>query len=198
MKTPDETDLEILRLLAENARRPYSEIAEHVNLSAPAVSDRVTRLEEHGIIRQFTIDIDRSQLRDGIPVLVRIHPRLSAVDSLQQELLQAEDVEHVFITAASEIMISATPPHMNIRKWLQTIIKMENVRKYEVRLLSDIDWSVNITGTDFTLTCTECGNTVGADGTATRIGGELQQFCCSSCQTTFKKRYEKHHKEAEM
>jgi len=44
MRDLDDTDLEILSLLAEDARRPFSEIGERVGLSGPAVSDRVTRL----------------------------------------------------------------------------------------------------------------------------------------------------------
>ena len=44
MRELDETDVQILSLLAEDARRPYSDIGETVGLSGPAVSDRVTRL----------------------------------------------------------------------------------------------------------------------------------------------------------
>ncbi|WP_245180805.1 Lrp/AsnC family transcriptional regulator [Haloarcula amylovorans] len=67
MRDLDETDLEILQLLMSNARRPYSDIADIVGLSAPAVSDRVARLQEMGIINRFTLDVDGSQLRKGIP-----------------------------------------------------------------------------------------------------------------------------------
>ena len=41
MRGLDDTDREILRLLLENGRKPYREIASAVDLSAPAVSDRV-------------------------------------------------------------------------------------------------------------------------------------------------------------
>ena len=46
----DDTDREILRLLLEDGRRPYREIASEVELSAPAVSDRVERLRELGLL----------------------------------------------------------------------------------------------------------------------------------------------------
>ena len=72
MSTLDETDLEILSLLAENARRPFSEIGEEVGLSGPAVSDRVTRLQEAGVLNNFTIEVDRAQLRAGLPVLIQL------------------------------------------------------------------------------------------------------------------------------
>ncbi len=51
MRNLDETDLEILELLTEDARRPYKEIAEQVGLTPPAVSDRTSRLEDQGIIQ---------------------------------------------------------------------------------------------------------------------------------------------------
>jgi len=65
MRTLDETDREIIRLLLADARRPYSDIAERVDLSAPAVSDRVDRLREVGVIQGFTLRIDGDALSDG-------------------------------------------------------------------------------------------------------------------------------------
>ncbi|MDX1745754.1 MAG: Lrp/AsnC family transcriptional regulator, partial [Halobacteriales archaeon] len=89
MRDLDETDLEILQLLLSNARRPYSDIADAVGLSAPAVSDRVAKLQETGIIQRFTLDIDRSQLRKGIPVLVSLEvgPGVPDLPSLRETLL---------------------------------------------------------------------------------------------------------------
>lgn len=72
MRDLDETDMEILSMLAEDARRPFSEIGDQVGLSGSAVSDRVGRLENSGIINHFTIDVDRAQLRAGVPVLVQV------------------------------------------------------------------------------------------------------------------------------
>ena len=46
MRGLDETDEEILDILLDDGRKPYSEIAEAVGLSAPAVSDRIDRLRE--------------------------------------------------------------------------------------------------------------------------------------------------------
>ena len=60
MSDLDGTDLETLELLMSYSRRPWSEIAEVVDLSPPALPDRVERLQEIGVIRRFTVDIDRS------------------------------------------------------------------------------------------------------------------------------------------
>ncbi|HEY3291718.1 MAG TPA: Lrp/AsnC family transcriptional regulator, partial [Anaerolineae bacterium] len=46
----DATGWHILKLLQENARIPFSELGRQVGLSAPAVTERVRKLEEAGII----------------------------------------------------------------------------------------------------------------------------------------------------
>lgn len=58
----DETDREILELLAQDSRRPFAEIAKEVSLSAPAVKRRVNRLEELGVIVGYTLELDQAKL----------------------------------------------------------------------------------------------------------------------------------------
>jgi DNA-binding Lrp family transcriptional regulator len=105
MHERDDTDAEILRLLVEDARRPYSDIADVVDLSAPAVRDRIERLREVGIIRRFTVDVDRSQLRAGVPVLIDVAVVPSAVERVRTALEAADGVEHVFVTADAHVVI---------------------------------------------------------------------------------------------
>lgn len=189
MRSLDETDLEILRLLAENGRRPYSDIAELVGLSPPAVSDRVNRLKEHGVIRRFTVDIDRSQLRNGTSVLVRLIVVPGHADAVQQTLTELDAVEHVFTTANTNIVFYAMAPRTDVRGWLLSKINTDIIRELEVELVSDVDWNLNVGGTAFALTCAECGNTVTEEGVTTRLDGDLKQFCCSSCESRYIERY---------
>ncbi|MFW6449287.1 MAG: Lrp/AsnC family transcriptional regulator, partial [Halobacteriota archaeon] len=56
MSDLDDLDLEILELLIDDARRPYSDIADAVDVSGPTVSDLVDRLVDRGVIRRFTVD----------------------------------------------------------------------------------------------------------------------------------------------
>lgn len=54
----DATDRRIVALLRENARRSFSDIGEHVHLSAPAVKRRLDRLEREGVVLGYTAVID--------------------------------------------------------------------------------------------------------------------------------------------
>ena len=51
----DDLDRKIIHLLAENARMPVKDIAQRVNLTSPAVSSRIHRLEQEGIIGGYTV-----------------------------------------------------------------------------------------------------------------------------------------------
>jgi DNA-binding Lrp family transcriptional regulator len=199
MRDLDETDLEILQLLLSNARRPYSDIADVVGLSAPAVSDRVARLQEMGIIDRFTLDVDRSQLREGISVLVTIAvaPAGPDVSSIKGTLLDEGAVEHVFTTAESDLVVYARVPDNDVAGWLADVVDGGAIDDVDVTLLAAADWSPDLGGTEFALTCAQCGNTVDSEGTATRIDGELYQFCCPSCESRFVEKYEQLQQEAE-
>jgi len=77
---PNGTDLldpvnrRLLHLLAEDPRRGTADLARRVGMSAPAVRDRVARLEQAGVIRGYRLDIDPAAI--GLPVTawVRIQP----------------------------------------------------------------------------------------------------------------------------
>ncbi|MGQ3412910.1 AsnC family transcriptional regulator [Natrinema sp. LN54] len=190
MRDLDETDMQILRLLGEDARRPYSEIAERVDLSGPAVSDRVQRLEEAGVINGFTVDVDQSQLRAGVPVFVRATVPAAAVDDCRAAVADSDAVEHVFVTADGEIWFYARAQVQRVREWLEGLLPADGV-EYDVTLVDDAEWTPSLEGTQFALTCAECGNTVDSEGESARIDSEVYHFCCPSCRGRFEDRYDR-------
>ena len=70
----DAVDRQLLTILAGDARVSTAELARRVGMSSPAVRDRVTRLEEAGVIRGYHADIDPAKV--GLPVAawVRVRP----------------------------------------------------------------------------------------------------------------------------
>jgi Lrp/AsnC family transcriptional regulator, leucine-responsive regulatory protein len=189
---PDETDLEILRLLAEDARRPYSEIAAAVDLSAPAVSNRVDRLREAGVIRRFTLDIDRSQLEGTTGALVTLTVDPASLPAVRETLAGRDAVTHCFTTADARLVCRVAERPAELREWLLGAASSEPIREYEVTALEAADWSPDLRATGFRLSCAECGNTVTEEGTSARIGGRRYRFCCASCEGQFEKRYAEH------
>ena len=54
----DKTDIRILKLLANDSRISYAEIAREVHLSRMAVRERVMKMLEEGIIERFTVQLN--------------------------------------------------------------------------------------------------------------------------------------------
>ena len=191
MRELDETDMEILSLLAENARRPFSEIGEEVGLSGPAVSDRVERLQEVGVINHFTIDIDRAQLRAGVPVLVQAELPAESVDEARDRLRDADGVEHLFVTSEGELWFYARIEAQNVRSWIENQFADVSIADYSITLVDTVEWTPSVDGVEFALTCAECSNTVDSEGETARIDGDVYHFCCSSCLSRFEERYQR-------
>lgn len=190
MRGLDETDRQILTLLLEDGRRPFSDIAEAVGLSAPAVSDRVDRLQEIGLLQRFTVDLDRSVLREGVPLLLDLRARPGRADDLGDALRATEGVEHVFTTADERVVVTATVPEGDVESLLSEAIDLDAVAEYEVDLLTDRDWQPAIGDAELAPECAECGNTVTAEGETARLDGDVYHFCCGSCESQFVEQYE--------
>ncbi|MCM3293915.1 Lrp/AsnC family transcriptional regulator [Paenibacillus sp. MER 180] len=58
----DSIDSSIMDALKENSRMTASEISKRVNLSIPAVTERIRKLEEANIIETYTIKINREKM----------------------------------------------------------------------------------------------------------------------------------------
>lgn len=57
----DNRDIKILNILQENARSTASDIAKEVDLSIPAVGERIKKLSEKGLIKRYTAVLDHKQ-----------------------------------------------------------------------------------------------------------------------------------------
>lgn len=70
----DEFDRHIIALLGRDARLSLKALAQQVGMSSPSVSERLKRLEERGVIRGFTVDVDPAAIGYPLQAIVRIRP----------------------------------------------------------------------------------------------------------------------------
>lgn len=91
----DLTDYKILSHLKENARANATEIGEKINLSTSAVIERIKKLENSGIIKQYTTIIDQKVSGRDIMSFINVrleHPKFfeSFVDEINENNLVME------------------------------------------------------------------------------------------------------------
>ncbi|MES2314039.1 MAG: Lrp/AsnC family transcriptional regulator [Pseudomonadota bacterium] len=94
----DNVDSAILKLLAGNARLSLKELAASVPLSAPSTSERLRRLEERGVIRAYTVDLEPKLLGHVLQAIVRVRPlpgRLRVVQELIESMPEIVECDKV-------------------------------------------------------------------------------------------------------
>lgn len=70
----DAVNVRLLAELHDNPRLSMSELARRVGMSAPAVTERVARLEAAGVIAGYRMDVDPAALGMPVTALVRVRP----------------------------------------------------------------------------------------------------------------------------
>ena len=92
----DETDREILLLLAENARQSVRELARRVQMSPGAVADRIARLEERGVIRGYHTRVDPAALGYRLEAIVALQTEQGpSIATMLDRLMAIPEVEAV-------------------------------------------------------------------------------------------------------
>jgi Lrp/AsnC family leucine-responsive transcriptional regulator len=91
-KELDGVDLRILAELQADGRLSIAELGRRVSLSAPAVADRVRRLEDTGVITGYRAEVDPRALGFPVTVMVRINP---AVRELPRIAKIAEEIPEI-------------------------------------------------------------------------------------------------------
>jgi Lrp/AsnC family transcriptional regulator, leucine-responsive regulatory protein len=65
----DTKDLAILRILQQNARATVKDISEKIHLSTTPVHERIKRMEENGVIKQYATLVDHAKVKKGLMVI---------------------------------------------------------------------------------------------------------------------------------
>jgi Lrp/AsnC family transcriptional regulator, leucine-responsive regulatory protein len=90
----DAVDRQIISELGQDARIPFAELGRRVSLSAPAVTERVRRLEQSGVITGYRAEVDPRALGYSLTAIVRVKPavrQLSKIAELAAEIPQIEE-----------------------------------------------------------------------------------------------------------
>ena len=66
------SNLELVEILRKNARIPYVKLAKHFGVSETAIRKRIRKLEEDGVIKGYTIEVDPKKMGFEINALIGV------------------------------------------------------------------------------------------------------------------------------
>lgn len=102
----DDVDRQLLAALRLNARATYAELARQVGLSAPAVHERVGKLEASGVITGYHAAVDPNALGKSMAALIGVFITDDAdTDHVAADLEKLREVEDCWFVAGEETFV---------------------------------------------------------------------------------------------
>jgi Lrp/AsnC family leucine-responsive transcriptional regulator len=134
----DAIDRQILLILREEGRASHAALAKAVGLSAPAVGERVRKLEQAGVIRGYRAVLDPDALGLDICAFVAIapQPRKPATE-LVERLLSLPEIEELHAVAGNYAYIAKVrvPNTQALDGFLDRLFMLEGVERTETTMV---------------------------------------------------------------
>ena len=134
----DSVDKKILSILKNNARNSVSNIADEINLSIPATSDRIKKMEDMDIIIGYKTVINPQKVGLDILALITIISESSAdYEKIITYANQTDEIVECFATTGrgSHILIVQTKDSQSLEQLLRTIQSWPNVMRTETQII---------------------------------------------------------------
>ncbi|MGH0032508.1 MAG: Lrp/AsnC family transcriptional regulator [Myxococcota bacterium] len=133
----DATDRAILELLQDNCKQPLAAIGEKVGLSAPAVVDRIHKLEEAGLIRSYTALLDARRLGKDVAAFIGVQCTTDTVRGVEGAVAGMEEVlECHHVTGAHTLMLKVkTRNTASLERLIEAVRGLEGVARTETMVV---------------------------------------------------------------
>ena len=189
----DTVDLAILRILQEDSRSPILDIAKVTGVSRPTVKARIERLKKAGIVKKFTIIVDRDAILENILLIVRM--KADDIEDVLMALREMEEVLEVYqVMGERNIACKAAVRNMGEVKALMERIGRLPVRdlepsivlrtykeEYETKIGPEIGISMD---------CEYCGKRIHGDPVKFTLHNQEHYFCCNTCLKGYRRKME--------
>ncbi|PLW82955.1 AsnC family transcriptional regulator [Kineobactrum sediminis] len=129
------TDRRLLRLLQQDARMSYAELARQVGLSTTPCKERIKRLEREGVIRGYQAMLNPDMLGAGLVVFVQIRLNRTSQDIFEEfkkSAFELPEVQECYLVSGNfDYLIKARVADMNAyRAFLgETLLTLPGVQE---------------------------------------------------------------------
>lgn len=96
----DAADLKILKELQKDGRMNYAEISRRTGIPSSTVYDKITKLVNKGVIKKFTVILDKEKVGFGVSALIGIDTGAEMYKNVARELCNLHELVRVYGTTA--------------------------------------------------------------------------------------------------
>lgn len=134
----DSLDQEIIKILRDDGRASASHISEKVGLSIPAVSERIKKMQDSGLIKGFFADIDLQKAGYDVQVIITLVSETSEYyGTIVDNAKKNPGIVQCFTTTGngSHVLLAATKDTRSLEKLLREIQGWPGVIRTETQLI---------------------------------------------------------------
>ena len=144
-KELEELDLEILKILSEDGRRPHISIAKELGKSHLTVKKHIDELEEKGIIKGYSMNIDFEKMGYDIIALIEITISKGKMLEVEQGIAKEPNIFAVYdLTGEYDAIVLA---RFKNRSELSQMVK--KINSYEHVIRTNTHLILNVIKEDF-------------------------------------------------
>lgn len=88
----DKLDVVLIKLLQENSRITISELSKQLSLSRPSISERILRLQEKGIIEEFSARVSLNAMGRNTILYIQLSSLKVSPDVIEEMIAKDEDI----------------------------------------------------------------------------------------------------------
>jgi len=191
----DDTDLQILKVLQENGRLSFRQIAEKVKVSVPTISSKIANLERTGVIRGYSAILDPERLGE-MSVMISVKARPSDLKAVGERLAKDEHVRGAYLLSNCRLLLSCTfPESYKVNEFIGRLGEVPEILDYEagsvIGAIRDNPRAIVRAGLSTVLECAYCREPFKGAGAKVSLDGRDYHVCCPVCAKGLQEKYSK-------
>ena len=121
----DAIDQLLLNALMEDSRRSLKALASLTGLSSPSVSERLRRLEERGVLKGYTVEVDARSFGYQLQAIVRIRPLPGQLHEVERQIIAIPEFTECDKVTGDDCFIARL--HVRSMEQLDTLLDKLNI-----------------------------------------------------------------------
>jgi DNA-binding Lrp family transcriptional regulator len=133
----DRLDLQILRSLSRDGRKPFKEIARELDVSDATIRKRVRRMQKEEIIKQFHVLIDYDKIGNFIKAFIGLKVNPSQLQEIVNGLEDQPDIQVMYRTTGGwDLFVEVIFKDMQELSWfLERKLNIDGILGTEVNVV---------------------------------------------------------------
>ncbi len=128
----DSLDNKIIHLLTKNSRMSFADIGRQINLSPSSVRERVLRMEDGGLIKKYSLKLDKSKLGYQIEAFILIKIFTGKLKAFLSIVTEIDEVQECYrITGNQNVQLKVIlKDQLHLQKLLDHLMNYGDTSTY--------------------------------------------------------------------